>query len=114
MRSLCILEPLLALYRLPVYRALARRFETTLICSPSGPGAWFGVAEPAPDGIRVVEVPTHRLCSWPVSLVWQEGVVSTLEKIRPDAVIMYADLNYLSGWRVLSWRRQRRCQVFLH
>jgi glycosyltransferase involved in cell wall biosynthesis len=94
---LLIVQPLLARYRVPVFRTLAERYEVTLL-SDSRAGKQSGFDSCVPDWLnhregRVTPVITERV-------FWQQGVVRAVCS-RPDAVLIFANLRFLSFWAAL-------------
>src|SRR6185437_4476154 len=113
MKTIGILEPLFASYRLPVYRRLAQRYNVRLVCSPIAREAGFQpAAELDCTQFTVQEVPARTFLRRP-RLVWQPGACRALAASRPHAVLVSANPRNLSSWAVLAWGQWHRIPVLL-
>lgn len=86
----------------------------TVIYSPVDTRQGFGSkANVVIPGVKLIEVPTW----WPpfgkIGMV-QRGLIRILKNTQPDAVILFANLRYLSFWSVLAWCKMRGIPVFPH
>jgi len=86
----------------------------TVVYSPVDARQGFGSeAKIVMPGVRTVEVHVW----WPrfgrIGM-YQSGLSHLLKSIRPDAVIIFANLRYLSFWTALAWCKIRGIPVFPH
>lgn len=99
--GLLIVQPYLTAYRLPVFAALATRFEGTLLAS-SPPPAGSGYGEPDTAGTAIrrhVRLPERRLLGG--RLFWQQGLLALLWRERPARLLITANPRVLSTWAAL-------------
>ena len=86
----------------------------TVICSPVESSQGYGVDSAVKiPGVAVVEVKTW----WPPFKrfgMYQKRLIQALRGIRPDSVIIFANLRYLSFWIVLVWCKIHGIPVFPH
>lgn len=99
--GLLIVQPYLTAYRLPVFDALGRHFEGTVLAS-SPPPAGSGFGEPSIAGTAVrrhLLLPERRLLGG--RLLWQSGLLALLFRERPARVLITANPRTLSTWAAL-------------
>ncbi len=114
MKKVCFIQPLIANYCIPLFTELGRHWQLTVIYSPTSMRLGFG--NQANENIYNVyrcEVSEIRPLGDKVGIC-QIGIIRHLRKIRPDAVIIFANLRYLSFWTTLFWCKARGIPVFLH
>jgi len=112
MQRLCIIEPVFTNYRLPVYTELACYCPVDWIFSPAAAGAGHGSRGPSPvPGLRYIEVPAFR--PGRTGMV-QRGIVKHILRERPRAVLISADLRYLSFWTTLLAAKLAGVPVYAH
>ena len=114
MKNICIVQPLIANYRIPLFDDLEKYWRLTVVYSPVAKQQGFGDQSIATiSGVNCREIPT---CS-PLGQrfgMYQSGIIRTLQKIHPDAVITFANLRYLSFWTTLIWCKIHGIPVFPH
>lgn len=113
-KRLCVIEPILTQYRIPVYMELSEHCHVDVIFSPAAPGSGFGKSTILGGArIRSLQIPTLRpfgnrngLIQWGIAkYVWQQ---------RPDSILISADPRYLSFWTTLFLGRLLGIPVFVH
>ncbi len=65
------------------------------------------------SGVRTVEVNTWSPRFGRIGF-YQSGLISVLKNMRPDAVITFANLRYISFWTTLIWCKIHSIPVFAH
>lgn len=113
--KLLIVTEIIAPYRIPVFNALALRREVDLhvvFLSENDPGLrqWRVYKDEIQFKYNVVPSWRHRFGRYNVLL--NRGVFSTLNKIRPDAVLC-GGYNYLASWESAYWARVHRVPLLL-
>ena len=115
-KKICIIQPILTSYRLPVFIEMAKHCYLTVVYSASSNiGQGFGNLLQISEikEIQWIEVPTLSLLGEKVGM-YQRGIISLLQKIRPDAIVLFSNLRYLSFWTTLLWCNTHNLPVFLH
>lgn len=88
--------------------------ELNIVYSPVDAGEGFGSQEvPVHPRIEEYKVPTLRPMADRFGM-YQSGIIKYLRQIRPDAVIIFANLRYLSFWTTIFWCKLHRIPVFPH
>ncbi len=101
MRRICIIQPILTNYTLPVFLEMAHDCAVDLVFSTAKADLAFGnITRPVVAGVRYFEVPTFKPFGEKLGLL-QGGVIGYLVRERPDAVLVFANPRYLSFWLVL-------------
>jgi len=95
---LLVVQPLLARYRIPAFRTLAEEYEVTLL-SDSRAGTKSGFDSSVPEWLNQQEGKVIPVI--PNRVFWQRGVVRGLWS-RPDAVLISANLRFISFWMALA------------
>ena len=115
MKNICIIQPILTSYRIPVFVEMARHCCVTVIYSPADVSQGFGSLPQLSDidDVKWFEVPTIRFFGKKVGM-YQRGIIDSFRKNKPDAVILFSNLRYLSFWSTLCWCHFHNIPVFLH
>lgn len=113
--KLVIVTEIIAPYRIPVFNALARRKEIELHVmflseNDASLRQWRIYKDEIKFPFGVLPSWRHRFGRYNVLL--NRGVLSTLNKIRPD-VVMCGGYNYLASWESAAWARIHRVPLLL-
>jgi len=112
---LVIVQPVITNYRLPVYLELSQYVKLYIIHS-SHAFANVGLGDidfKQYPQINFIEVPAHKI-SERYSLRHQSGILRQLWKLKPDAVITFADMRYVSFWTILVVGKILGISVYSH
>ena len=104
-------QPLMARYRLEVVAALQRLFKVKIFASSEGVEA-RGFSREQPVCEEFVETGITRLLTRRIKI--QAKVFGRIVRERPDAVLIFADVTYLSLWLTLLAGRVRRVPILIH
>jgi glycosyltransferase involved in cell wall biosynthesis len=114
LRRVCVVQPILSNYSLPVFLELARYCEVDLFYSPAPQSSGFGeVSLPAVPNLRYIPVKTLK----PLGDRWgmyQRGLLGYLVRQRPDALLLSANLRELSFWLATICGRVLGIPVYAH
>jgi len=113
--KLVIVTEIIAPYRIPVFNALAQRRELDLhvvFLSENDPTIrqWRVYTDEIEFQYDVLPSWRRRLGKYNVLI--NRGVLSTLNKLRPDAVLC-GGYNYLTSWQAAYWARFHRVPLLL-
>ena len=113
--KLVIVTEIIAPYRIPVFNALAQRRELDLhvvFLSENDPTIrqWWVYTDEIEFQYDVLPSWRRRLGNYNVLI--NRGVLSTLNKLRPDAVLC-GGYNYLTSWQAAYWARFHRVPFLL-
>jgi len=113
--KLVIVTEIIAPYRIPVFNALAQRRELDLhvvFLSENDPTIrqWRVYTDEIEFQYDVLPSWRRRLGNYNVLI--NRGVLSTLNKLRPDAVLC-GGYNYLTSWQAAYWARFHRVPFLL-
>jgi glycosyltransferase involved in cell wall biosynthesis len=113
-KRVCIIEPFLTQYRLPVYLELSRHCKVDWIYSPSTGESGFGSGDrPEAPNLRYIEIPTLRPFGEKTGTI-QWGLAKYVLREKPDAILASADLNCLSFWTTLMLARLKGIPFYAH
>ncbi|WP_043283544.1 glycosyltransferase family 4 protein [Paraburkholderia oxyphila] len=104
-------QPLIARYRIEVIESLNRLFSVKVFACSEGVEA-SGFSRERPDCDEFVETHIAGLPSRRIRM--QKRVLSRIVLERPDAVLIFADVRYLSLWFALVAGRMVRVPVLIH
>lgn len=114
MKRICVVQPTLSQYSLPVFVELSGNCAVDLIYSVAGSEKGFGDLQlTTTPAIRYFQLPTVR----PLRNDWaivQLGLLKYLVTQRPDAVLATANPRYLSFWWMLVGARLLGVPIFAH
>lgn len=114
MRNICIIQPLLAAYRLDVFEEIAEKANLSLIISESDYEAGYGkLTLPRKSNINFKLVKIFKPFG-DVFGMYQKGIISYLFVNRPDTVMIFSNPRYLSFWTTLIFCRLFGIKVFPH
>ena len=114
MTKICIIQPLLAAYRLPVFEEMATKVDLSLIVSEPDDSAGYGkLIVPKNSNIKFKVVRTLRPFG-DVFGMYQRSIISYLLEVRPDVVMIFSNPRYLSFWTTLICCRLLGIRVFPH
>jgi glycosyltransferase involved in cell wall biosynthesis len=105
------IQPGLTKYRVPVVQSLAEKHDVTVFAR-SRRAAQIGLDPSVPCWMSHVEADAFGLLGG--RLFFQRRVVSAILLHRPDAVIIFANLRFLSYWLALLVCRLMRIRVYSH
>ncbi len=101
MKRVCIIQPILTDYCLPVFMEMSSCCQVDLIYSPLAAKSGFGdVAAPKMPGIRCFVVPTLKPLGERLGMI-QWGIAKYIFRERPDAVMIFGNPRYLTFWTTL-------------
>jgi glycosyltransferase involved in cell wall biosynthesis len=104
-------QPLIARYRIEVIESLNRLFSVKVFACSEGVEA-SGFSRERPDCDEFIETRIAGLPSRRVRM--QSQVLGRIVFERPDAVLIFADVRYLSLWLALLAGRVMRVPVLIH
>lgn len=104
-------QPLIPRYRLEVVEALSRLFKVKLFASSDGVEQ-RGFSREQPVCEEFVEASISRLFLGRIKM--QARVVGRIVRERPAAVLIFADVTYLSLWLALVVGRMLRVPIVIH
>jgi len=114
LKKILIVQPLLTAYNLPVFEEIAARSDLRLVVSKPEVSAGYGdigLGENSQIDLRVV----RQISIFGSTFgMYQVGVLREIFSFRPDAVMIFANLRYLSFWTVLFFCRLVGVKVFPH
>lgn len=107
---LLIIQPQLTTYRIPIFEAVAERFDVAVTHSLIANADGFG---------DIDEVTRFKIVSAPVStfnnvLYYQHNILSVIFKTRPDAVFSFANPRFGSFWLSAILARALRIPFYAH
>jgi glycosyltransferase involved in cell wall biosynthesis len=113
-KRVCIIQPILTDYCLPVFLELAEYCRVDLVFSRSAVESGFGKpATPCIPGVRYFLVPTLRPFGESVGM-FQWGLGKHICRERPCAIFTFANPRYLSFWMTLLWGRLLGIPTYAH
>lgn len=104
-------QPLIARYRMEVVESLNRLFNVKVFARSKGVEA-IGFSHEMPPCEEFVETRIDRLL--PRRLQMQSHVLTRIVRERPDAVLIFADVHYVSLWLALVAGRVVGVPVLIH
>ena len=110
-RTVFYVQPLIAHYRMEVVESLNRLFSVKLFASSTGIES-SGFSRENPACAEFVETRISHVFSPRINM--QRQVVGRIVRERPDAVLIFADVRYLSLWLALVVGRVMRIPVLIH
>jgi len=114
MKKICLIQPILTHYRMPVYRELAGHCRVDLLFSPVSDTLGFGdVSTHEAATLRFLELPTFRPFGDRVGM-FQWGISRHILHDRPDAILTFANPRFLSFWTTLVLARALQIPVYAH
>jgi len=114
MKRVCIVDPVLTRYNMPVFVELSRYCDVDWIFSPSNIEWGFG-SPPRPEspGLRYIEIPVLKPFGETVGM-FQRGLTRYILREKPDAIMVFANARYLSFWTTLLLARLRGIPFYAH
>jgi len=114
MKRVCIIQPVLTNYCLPVFTEMSVYCRVDLVYSPVDARSGFGVATRSETpGVRQLVVPTYKPLGRRIGMI-QWGIGKYIYRQRPDAIIIFADPHYLSFWTTLVWGKLLGIPTYAH
>ena len=114
MRRVCIVQPLLATYRIPLFTELADKFQVDVLYSHDTATSGYGSPELVKHpNITWKEIRTYRPAGHRIAM-FQAGIMRYMLRKRPHAVIIFANPRFLSFWTTLIWGILLGIPVFPH
>ena len=104
-------QPLIARYRVEVVESLNRLFNVKVFARSEGVEA-SGFSRETPHCEEFVETRIERLLSRRIRI--QSHVLARIVRERPDAVLIFADVRYVSLWLALVAGRAIGVPVLIH
>jgi len=113
-QRVCVVQPWLTSYSLPVFLELARLCEVDLFFSPAPKGSGFGeVTNPAAPKLRYFPVKMVRPWGERIGM-WQRGLLGYISREKPDAIILSANPRQLTFWAAAGCGRWLGIRVYAH
>jgi len=98
LKQLCIVQPTLSNYSLPVFLELAQHCEVDLLFSSAPKELGFGEVS-LPDTPNVRYFPVRTFGPWSCGLgTFQRGLAAYIFRHRPDTLLLSADMRSMSFW----------------
>jgi len=114
MKRICIVDPVLTRYRMPVFAELSKYCKVDWMYSPSPTGSGFGNLQRSETaGLRYVEVTAFRPFGEKVGM-YQLGILKYILTEKPDAIKVFGNPRYLSFWTTLVMARVRGIPFHAH
>ena len=114
MKRVCVIQPILTDYCLPVFLELSENCQVDLVFSPTPSETGFGdVPPPESPQVRYFVVPTLKPFGEKLGMI-QWGLGRYIRRERPDAIFTFANPRYLSFWTALLWGKLLRIPTFAH
>jgi glycosyltransferase involved in cell wall biosynthesis len=110
-RTVFYVQPLIAHYRMEVVESLNRLFSVKLFASSAGMES-NGFSRENPACAEFVETRISHVFTRGINM--QREVVGRMLRERPAAVLIFADIRYLSLWLALVAGRATRIPVLIH
>jgi glycosyltransferase involved in cell wall biosynthesis len=108
-----MVQPLVANYRIACYTELAKLVSLTILASPTNDSAGFGKMPLEEIAFRTTATRIYRPFGERI-FMYQAGILREIISLRPDAVIIFANLRYLSFWTTLVFCRLFGIAIFAH
>jgi glycosyltransferase involved in cell wall biosynthesis len=101
MKHICIIDPVLTRYNMPVFAELSSYCNVDWIFSPAIAKSGFGdFPRTKTPSLRYIEIPTLRPFGDKIGM-FQLGILKHILRERPAAVRIFANPRYLSFWMTL-------------
>ena len=114
LKKVCIIQPILTDYCLPVFLELAGYCQVDLVFSRSAAESGFGEpATPSVPGVRYFLVPTLKPFGESMGMI-QWGLGKYICRERPCAIFTFANPRYLSFWMTLLWGKVLGIPTYAH
>lgn len=114
LKRVCVIQPILTDYCLPVFLELSGNCQVDLVFSRSATESGFGeVPRPEIPGVRYFVVPTLKPFGEKLGMI-QWGLGRYIRCEKPDAIFIFANPRYLSFWTALLWGKLLRIPTFAH
>ena len=113
MKKICIIQPLLADYRLKVFEEIAENSDLSLIISESDNKYGYGKQNiPELSNINFKVVKTIKPFGDTFGM-YQKDIIKFLYINKPDAVMIFSNPRYLSFWTTLIFVLYLELKYFL-
>lgn len=110
---LLILQPILTVYRLPVFSELATCRNVVVVSSSSDPKNGYGYANIADTSIKKHYI-VKQADIFGGRLNYQVGLLNILRAVRPDKILLSANPRSISVWTVLIYARLFKIECYAH
>ena len=112
MKKICYIQPIVANYSVPLFSELGRHWQLIVIYSPARiTQGYDNDATANMNGVDSREISMIRPFGNKIGM-YQVGIIRQLRKLRPDAVIIFANMRYLSFWTTIFWCKVNGIPVF--
>lgn len=106
MRNICIVQPVLTNYVIPVFEELANLCNVDVLFSPASAEDSFGdLVTTRSAGLKLFPVRTVHLLGSIRLGMYQCGLIWYLVRAKPDALLIFANPRYFSFWTTLICAR---------
>jgi len=113
-KRLCIVQPILSNYSLPVFLELAQHCQVDLIYSAAPPEAGFGrVSVPDLPNLRSFPMLAFKPLGDQLG-IFHHGLLAYIFRQRPDALLLSANLRNLSFWGAVVCGKFLGIPVYAH
>lgn len=114
LKRICIIQPILTDYCLPVFLELSRHCHVDIIFSPVVTKDGFSEVAPVNNSrVRYFVVPTFKPLGEKLGIV-QYGVENYLLRERPDAIFTFANPRYCTFWTTLLLGKILDIPTYVH
>jgi len=112
LKKVCYIQPIVANYSVPLFLELGRHWQLTVLYSPAKMTHGY-------DSDTTAHI--HGVNSRKISMIkplgnkigmYQIGIIRQLKNLRPDAVIIFANMRYLSFWTTMIWCKINSIPVY--
>jgi len=113
MKKLLFIQPFFSYYRLPIMAELANHFDVTVITTKNDKGVGFGTPSIENTSIgRHVEVGSKNLFGG--RIVYQQNLIQTIKKTKPDYVFACANARDVGFWCMLFYCYLKKIPLYSH
>ena len=105
-------QRILPSYRAPFFNALGRECQNGLQVFAGQPREEEAVvSQQNLESARLIPAKNHHFFSGSYYMLWQEGLTAWLQSWQPQALILEANLRYLSSQKALRWVKKHHIPV---
>lgn len=114
MKRICIVDPVLTRYRMPVFAELSKHCNVDWVFSPSRAGSGFGnLRRTETPRLRYIEISAFRPFGEKIG-IYQLGILKYILTEKPDCIKVFGNPRYLSFWTTLILARARGIPFHAH
>jgi glycosyltransferase involved in cell wall biosynthesis len=114
LKRVCVVQPFLSHYSLPVFVELAQRCQIDLLYSAAPPDSGFGQVIP-PCAPNIECFPMNAFKPFGDRLgIFHRGLLKYILRRKPDVLFLSADMRNLSFWVAVLWGRLLGVPTYAH